>query len=1020
MTGDVGALANTPADRSSVFGFLTGGGELGALMRAHDWPLTPFGPVETWPQSLRSAVSICLGTTFPIAIYWGPQLALLYNDAWSPIPGAKHPWALGRPGRDVWPEIWDAIGPLFARVQETGEGVWQQDQLLAMRRHGYTEECYFNFTFSPIRGEDGGVGGIFNAVVETTFRVIGERRERTLRLLAERLAAARSEVEVCTIAAEALHAQPADVPFCLLYVMTESGTARLVASAGLAEGGAACPALIDPSDTGAPWPLGHVLETEQPQVIEALSEKFGVTLSGGAWPEPSESAVVLPIAATARPGALAGFLISGISPRRAFDEEYQAFLERAAAHVAATLANVHAYEEERRRAEALAEINRAKTTFFSNVSHEFRTPLTLMLGPLEEALAADPETLTGRRDDLAVVHRNGLRLLKLVNALLDFSRIEAGRAQAAFEPTDLATFTAGLASNFRSACERAGLSLVLDCVALPEPVHVDRDMWEKIVLNLLSNAFKFTFDGAITVELRPTGGAAELTVRDTGTGIPAHEMPRLFERFHRVQGARGRSYEGSGIGLALVQELVRLHGGDIRVESEEGRGTAFFVRIPFGTSHLPPDHIRSDGTRASTAVRAQAYVEEALRWLPGAANVVDDLSPAPVVDPAAVGDGTRARVLLADDNADMREYVCRLLGGRHEVEAVPDGEAALTALRERRPDLLLTDAMMPRLDGFGLLQAIRTDPDLNDLPVIMLSARAGEEASIEGRAAGADDYLVKPFSARELIARIDTALAMARLRREHTEVLRRLNEVLAVQVEERTRERDRVWSISRDLFVVCGMDGLYRTVNPAWTDQLGHAEEELVGMRFDGLVHPADLGTARTAFERLAGGDVIRDFDIRVRARDGGYRWYTWTAVPEGEVFYAAGRDVTARKELEEQLRQAHKMEAVGKLTGGVAHDFNNLLQVIGGNLQLLAKDVAGNERAEKRLRNALSGVGRGSKLASHLLAFGRRQPLAPRVINLGRLVRGIDDMLRRALGEAVEIETMIAGGLWNTFVDAA
>lgn len=1020
-------LGATEADRAPDF--LAGGGEMGARMRALDWSNTPFGPPEAWPPSLRSAVSICLGTKFPIAIYWGSELALLYNDAWSPIPGEKHPWALGRPGREVWPEIWEAIGPLYEQVQATGEGVWQQDQLLPMHRHGYTEECYFNFTFSPIRGQDGKPEGIFNAVVETTFRVTSERRERTLRELAERIAQVRSEDDVFKIAAEISGASAADVPFCLFYrCEADGGSAQLAGIAGLERGGAASPDVIDLKDGAAPWPLASIVASGHAEIVDQLSTRFGFALPSGPWPELVETALMMPITGTSQSGELAGVLIVGISPRRALDEEYRAFFERAAAHIATALANVRAYEEARKRAEALADIDRAKTAFFSNVSHEFRTPLTLMLGPLEESLADADQLLPAERERIEVAHRNGLRLLKLVNSLLDFSRIEAGRVQARYEPTDLAELTAELASNFRSATEKAGLALSVDCPALTEPVYVDRDMWEKIVLNLLSNAFKFTFEGGITIELRHATTAAELKVRDTGTGIPEQELGRLFERFHRVEGARGRSFEGSGIGLALVQELVRLHGGTVRVESKENRGTEFTVSIPLGTAHLPSDRILGDRPVTTTAVRAQAYVEEALRWLPGApssAETIERTLAAPEPDTLAGGSGELARILLADDNADMRDYVQRLLRGRHAVEAVADGQAALEAIRRQRPDLVLTDMMMPRLDGFGLLRAIREDAELRDLPVIALSARSGEESRVEGLDAGADDYLVKPFSARELIARVQTALTMARVRRESTEALERLNETLEAQVEERTRERDRIWKFSRDMLGVANASGVWLSINPSWSSTLGWSEAELLGKTSEWMEHPDDRTKTREEVTDLAGGRPTLDFENRFRCKDGSYRWLSWTAVPEDGLLYCVARDVTLDKQRQDALAQAHealrhsqKMEAVGNLTGGVAHDFNNLLQVIGGNLQLLAKDVAGNEKAEQRLRNALAGVSRGSKLASQLLAFGRRQPLAPRVINLGRFARNMDDMLRRALGDGIEIETVVSGGLWNTLAD--
>jgi GAF domain-containing protein/AmiR/NasT family two-component response regulator len=451
--------------------------------------------------------------------------------------------------------------------------------------------------------------------------------------------------------------------------------------------------------------------------------------------------------------------------------------------VTRSLVSARAYEEERRRAEALAELDRAKTAFFSNVSHEFRTPLTLILGPLEDALA---EAEGGeRRDRLELLHRNALRLQKLVNTLLDFSRIEAGRIQASYEPVDLAALTADLASVFRSAVEKAGMRLIVACEPLGGPVYVDRDMYEKVVLNLLSNAFKFTLEGEIEVTLRDAGETAELLVRDTGTGIAEEQLPHIFERFHRVEGARARTHEGTGIGLALVRELVGLHGGTVDVRSEAGRGSTFQVTIPKGKDHLPPERTGGPRPLASTALAAGHYLEEALRWLPDGVPVptTPRPAPAPAARQAASDEGPRPRIVWADDNADMREYVVRLLAPHYDVEAVADGEAALAAALRRPPDLMLADVMMPRLDGFGVLRGLRADERLRAVPVILLSARAGEESRVEGMGAGADDYLVKPFSARELLARVDAHLKMARERREGERALREREAWLAGQKE---------------------------------------------------------------------------------------------------------------------------------------------------------------------------------------------------------------------------------------------
>ena len=373
-------------------------------------------------------------------------------------------------------------------------------------------------------------------------------------------------------------------------------------------------------------------------------------------------------------------MVAGVSPHKRLDQSYRSFLELLVAQVGSTIADTLAYEAERKRAEALAEIDRVKTLFFSNISHEFRTPLTLMLGPLEDSLSGSGLP-AAERDRLDIAHRNALRLLKLVNSLLDFSRIEAARAQASYEPTDLAMLTIDLASNFRSACEKAGLGLIVDCPTLSEQVYVDRDMWEKIVLNLLSNAFKFTLEGEISVRLSIVAGRAELSVRDTGVGVPQRELPRLFERFHRIEGQTSRTHEGSGIGLALVQELVKLHGGTISADSEVERGTTFTIRIPLGTAHLPADRIGVERSLASTSIKADAYVQEALRWLPDGSAYVEPLH---VGAPEHFLLGQGAHILVADDNADMRTYIRGLLGKQLDVRTVADGESALEAIRQRR------------------------------------------------------------------------------------------------------------------------------------------------------------------------------------------------------------------------------------------------------------------------------------------------------------------------------------------------
>jgi PAS domain S-box-containing protein len=665
------------------------------------------------------------------------------------------------------------------------EGTYVESQLLIMERNGYPEETYYTFSYSPIPADDGHVGGIFCANSDDTQRVIGERQLALLRELAATAAEARTWEQACERSARALATNPRDLPFAMIYILDpDQKHAHLAATAGIdADHPAAVKSLS--LDEHGPWPLGEVNADHKPRVVADLESEFQSTFPRNVWAQPPDKAVVLPILASGETGH-SGFLIAGLNPFRLLDDSYAGFLDLIARQIGASIANAEAYEQERRRAEALTEIDRAKTAFFSNVSHEFRTPLTLMLSPLEEVLAKAEDVTPDHRALVTVAHRNGVRLLKLVNSLLDFSRLEAGKAQASFEPVDLAKLTADVASTFEPVIRQAGLEFRFHAEPLPEPVYVDRDMWEKVILNLLSNAFKFTFEGAIEVDVRSAtdGKSAHVAVRDTGVGIAADELSKLFERFHRVAGVRGRSIEGSGIGLALVQELVKLHGGRIDVSSDVGKGTRFSVALPFGSRHLPAENIHAKGGVVPVSVRVQAYLQEAASWIgePDAgANALDASGPQDVGNSVPSAKGEEHLVLLADDNRDMREYVSRLLASAgYKVATASDGETALQIALDRKPALVLSDVMMPKLDGFGLLRALRGDAATKDMPVILLSARAGEEAKVEGLRAGADDYLTKPFSARELIARVDTNLQLAQTRRESARLLQEETEILGL------------------------------------------------------------------------------------------------------------------------------------------------------------------------------------------------------------------------------------------------
>lgn len=892
--------------------WLANGGEMGARIQAFDWSRTSIGPIESWPQSLLTAVRIVLDSRYPMFVWWGANLINFYNDGYAPILGARHPDALGQPADQIWSDIWETVGPLVDGVMGEGRASWNEEQLLLMQRNGFTEETYFTFSYSPLPNDDGTIGGVFCACIEDTAEVLGRRRLRTLRELGFPATDGKKCVEdACQSACRALDANRYDLPFALLYLLdADTGQFRLAGHSGHIE--AVLGSSPAPFRDGASWSLSAVVDSGEPVLVEGLATRFP-GLGGNPWPDPVDRAMVLPLA---HPGqdVLAGVLVAGISPRLPFSDEYRAFFELVAGHVAAALGEARAYEEERRRAEALAELDRAKTTFFSNVSHEFRTPLTLMLGPLEEILAlSDTAPVGAVRDQVEVAHRNALRLQRLVNTLLDFSRIQADRVQAHYQPTDLALFTADLASTFRSLVERAGMRLVVACGPLPEPVYVDRDMWEKIVLNLLSNAFKFTFQGEIRITLRPRGRQVELQVQDTGTGIPEAELPRLFERFHRVTGAVGRTHEGTGIGLALVQELVHLHGGTLTVQSSEGVGSTFIVSLPFGRHHLPADRIGVLSSPADLSNRAIVYLEEGSRWLPDTAS----FSESPGVPRtgsdglSAVGqEGEPARVLVVDDNADMREYTRRLLAPRYQVEVAADGREALQMLRSHPPDLVLSDVMMPVMDGCQLLRAIRSEGTMRTIPVILLSARAGEEAHLDGLGAGADDYITKPFSARELLARVAANLELARLRRDATAALQaseaRLNAVLT-SVGDHLASYDREWR--------------YTYVNQQAAELLGKRPEELLGHRIWDLFPE---GVGNPLYQEL---QRCRD-EQRVGRSEHYYapwgRWFENYIYRNEDGVTVFSADITARKEAERRLAGSEaRFRALVEATAQVAWSWN-------------------------------------------------------------------------------------------------
>jgi signal transduction histidine kinase/CheY-like chemotaxis protein len=954
------------------------------LVRTFDWASTPLGPIEGWPDSLKSTVRILLTSRFSMWMAWGPELTVLYNDSYARTTlGKKHPWALGKPATEVWSEIWKDIGPRIHRVMETGEASWEETLMLILERNGYPEETYHTFSYSPLDGLDGKIEGMLCVVIEETVRVIGERQLAALSALSAQLGDVITKQDVFAAIERGLSNQK-DTPCTLTYLQNETGThLNLVAKTGLDATHPAAVITIELAKEPAAWPLRDVLEAGRAIAVENLPELFP-EIQTGCWDRPPFRARLAPLWRQGQEKPI-GVFITALNPYREFDSFYGEFLDLSARQIAASITNAQAYEDEKKRAESLAELDRAKTTFFSNVSHELRTPLTLILGPLEDALATQ---LAPPLKTVEMMHRNTQRLLKLVNGLLDFVRIEAGRVCARYEATDLSLLTAHLASVFRSAIERAGIRLIVDCPPLPAPVYVDREMWEKIELNLLSNALKSTFNGEIRVAVSAADGKARVAITDTGTGISERDLGQLFERFQRIEAARRRSHEGSGIGLALVRELVDMHGGSISVESELGRGTTFTISLPFGLAHLPEDQVVNHVPKpVALQGSSMAYVQEALGWLPTQELLEDvaEVDAGGALHFSAHPAEHKPVVLFADDNADMRDYVTALLGWRFQVIPVGTGKLAMEEAGRLRPDLVLTDVMMPDMDGLALLEALRQNPETRTLPVIMLSARAGEEARIDGLEAGADDYLIKPFSARELVARVEAQLKMARLRKE-----------AADQEAELTREISKVRQFAWEALehipeAFCTFDHDFRVT---YMNRAGTAIAERSGVAHIGRslweLYPTLLGTVvETNFRRAMTERIPVEFEQYFQ-NERGEAWYKFLLYPqpgEGIVLYL--RDTTSAQRTEQALRGSEQLAAAGRLAASIAHEINNPLEAV-TNLLFLAKMddcVTGSTRS--LLEVADRELQRLSHIAARSLKF-YRQRTAPTPTLLEDLIESV------------------------------
>ncbi|MGZ8313719.1 MAG: ATP-binding protein [Telluria sp.] len=858
-----------------------------------DWENTPLGPIGEWPESIRSAVSLALGSTFQLVVLSGPELVYIYNDASACIFGAKHPWALGKPASVVWAEAWGTIGPMLQSVVDSGRALRHDDLLMVLERYGYREECYFTFSYSPIWGPDSSTG-VFISVLETSQRVVNERRLRTLSELAAAVARGRGELAYAALA-DSLAVNLYDLPCTALYLVdSHRAFATLAFETGVANGCTAAPAQVclKPRD-GRRGPVARAFDTGVPQEFDA-AEVLAPDAVCGVWPEPPRVFIAYPLVP---PGAShpCGIFVAGVNPRQALDSAHRSFLDFVAGHAATAVANAEAVRFEQERLDAMAELARSKNAFFANASHELRTPLTLILGPLETLLdSAEAQGSDDMREALDMARRNALRMKRLVNSLLDFASIEAGRMPVRLAGGDLAQLTRGLAGLFQSAFDAAGVGFSISVPDHPVEVVVDRDMWEKVVLNLLSNALKFTPSGRVELELRDERAAVVLTVRDTGVGIKPADLPFIFDRFYRGQHDGGRAgAEGTGIGLALSAELVRLMGGTLDASSEEGQGASFVVRLPARVA-------AGDGLAADAPPLAQDQ----------AAAILDDVriaaaeraarpAPAPEAGEAILpADAGLLKVVVIDDNEDIVRYLKRLLQESCSVVSAGDAEAGLEAIRSVRPDIVLLDVMMPGIDGFALLRIIRADEAIQSVPVIMLSAHAGEDARLEALAAGADDYLVKPFSARELVAMVRSHIRLMRIRRAAIEREARL----LTEIAETRSTLENVIEGTSDAFVHVDSELRVLAVNEVGISIIKQPRDGLIGRSLRDAVPRAKLVTdamVRALQER-------RTIGVQYQHAVSG-RWFSVRCYPAGEGVIVFANEITQQKQAEARLLMAHQ-----------------------------------------------------------------------------------------------------------------
>lgn len=709
-----------------------------AMLDAREWESTSLGAASQWPEELRFAVTTVMPSGVPMMIWWGPDLIQIYNEAYVQLLGNKHPASMGQPAEKCWAEAWDSIRPAVHAVLATGHASFDDALPLWIDRHGFTEETHWSLSLSPIRQHGTGVIlGLLCATTEKTDDVMTRRRLRSLRVLGE-VSTSQGTVEASDAAMETMTGMDFDIRSAVLYCAEPDGDPEPIAWT-------ASSAVDGPEEALARITsmVAECAATGQPrEVDDTLRESAERTLG--------PDLLCLPV--NSRDGALTAALVLELSPHLPFDDQFRTYIDLVVAQFHRIVVDTASYDLEKSQLKKLAEMDQAKSRLFQNISHEFRTPLTMIHGPQQSLLNRAGLNLSDdERADLEAAVRATERLQRLVDGLLEVARGQADRIVTTADATNVPSLTEDGVAMFRAAAEDAGLDLSLVVSEdFPPALLIDRELWMRVLLNLVSNAVKYTAAGSIKVDLCYAQGDVILAVTDTGVGIAEDDLPYIFDRFHQAQTRPVRGDAGSGIGLALVAELLRAVGGAARVESVVGKGTVATVRHPAQLTSATP---------ASRSCRTE-------RQLASERHEIDTLTRPIELDDAGTDDDTpgRGRVLVVEDNHDLRKYISRLLrSAGWSVTATDTAEAAQEAIEGQ--DVVLSDIMLPGMSGLDLVRWVRTQADVRWTPVLLLTARADTESVVEGLTAGADDFVTKPFDPDELLARVATHMELSLLRK---------------------------------------------------------------------------------------------------------------------------------------------------------------------------------------------------------------------------------------------------------------